>query len=217
MAQPDLPNRESGWKAADFALPATDGRTYRILDCARPKGLVVAFICNHCPYVKASIDRFVADAAELKRLGIGAVAICSNDAVAYPDDSFDKMKAFAARHSFPFPYLHDETQEAARSYGAVCTPDYFGFDGELVATEATGHRTKLLLTGTYDVPLGILGRFGDGLMGHRIARRSVADFLRDVAHNLDRAVMSQADRSHFIAPIYPEDMRGPRRACFGHD
>jgi peroxiredoxin len=131
MAQPDLPNRESGWKAADFALPATDGRTYRILDCARPKGLVVAFICNHCPYVKASIDRFVADAAELKRLGIGAVAICSNDAVAYPDDSFDKMKAFAARHSFPFPYLHDETQEAARSYGAVCTPDYFGFDGEL--------------------------------------------------------------------------------------
>jgi peroxiredoxin len=131
MAQPDLPDRERGWKAADFALPATDGKTCHILDCAGPKGLVVAFICNHCPYVKASIDRFVADAAELERLGIGAVAISSNDATAYPEDSFDKMKAFAAAHRFPFPYLYDESQEAARTYGAVCTPDYFGFNGDL--------------------------------------------------------------------------------------
>lgn len=124
-------DRPIGWQAADFALPATDGETYRIRDCAGSQGLVVAFICNHCPYVKASIGRFVADAAELKRLGIGTVAICSNDPVAYPADSFDNMKAFAREHRFGFPYLQDEGQEAARAYQAQCTPDFFGFDREL--------------------------------------------------------------------------------------
>jgi peroxiredoxin len=124
-------DRPLGWKAADFTLPATDGRSTSILSCAGPNGLVVAFICNHCPYVKASIGRFVADAAELKRLGVGTVAICSNDAVAYPQDSFDRMQEFARAHGFDFPYLHDESQEAARAYQAQCTPDFFGFNRDL--------------------------------------------------------------------------------------
>ena len=81
--------------------------------------------------MKSSIDRLVRDASDLKRLGIGTVAICSNDAAAYPEDSFDRMKDFARAHAFPFPYLHDETQEAARAYGAVCTPDFFGFNRDL--------------------------------------------------------------------------------------
>ena len=119
------------WKAADFTLPATDGRSYRIFECAGPNGLLVAFICNHCPYVKAVIDRLVRDASDLKRLGIGTVAVCSNDARAYPEDSFDGMKEFARAHAFPFPYLHDEVQEAARAFGAVCTPDFFGFNRDL--------------------------------------------------------------------------------------
>ena len=120
-----------GWKAVDFTLPATDGRSYSLFECAGPKGLLVAFICNHCPYVKSSIDRLVRDASDLQRLGVGTVVICSNDATAYPEDSFDNMKAFARAHAFPFPYLHDEAQEAARAYGAECTPDFFGFNRDL--------------------------------------------------------------------------------------
>ena len=96
-----------GWKAVAFTLPATDGQSHSIHECAGPNGLLVAFICNHCPYVKAIIDRLVRDASELKPLGIGTVAICSNDAAAYPEDSFDHMRAFARAHAFAFPYLHD--------------------------------------------------------------------------------------------------------------
>lgn len=114
--------------AADFRLPATDGRTYTLDDVAGENDTVIVFICNHCPYVKAVIDRFVADARELGREGVGFAAICSNDAESYPEDSFDKMKEFAETHDFPFPYLHDETQSVARAYGAVCTPDFFGYD-----------------------------------------------------------------------------------------
>jgi peroxiredoxin len=113
--------------AADFRLPATDDRIYAFDDVAGEKGTVIVFICNHCPYVIAVIDRLVADAKTLSAEGFGFAAIGSNDAVAYPADSFDKMKAFAAAHGFPFPYLYDETQEVAKAYGAVCTPDFFGF------------------------------------------------------------------------------------------
>jgi peroxiredoxin len=122
------PTADLGTPAPDFRLPATDGRTYTLADVAGEKGTVIAFICNHCPYVKASIDRFIADARALMKEGIGVVAICSNDATAYPEDSFENMKRFAREHDFPFPYLHDESQEVARAYGAVCTPDFFGFD-----------------------------------------------------------------------------------------
>lgn len=114
--------------APDFRLPATDRGRYSYSDIAGPRGTVIAFICNHCPYVQAVVDRMVADARILAGEGIGFAAICSNDADAYPEDGLEGMVEFARRHGFPFPYLHDERQEAARAYGAACTPDFFGFD-----------------------------------------------------------------------------------------
>jgi peroxiredoxin len=120
-----------GWKALDFRLPATDGKSYSLSDIAGPNGTLVMFICNHCPYVRSVIDRIVRDASELQRYGVNTVAINANDAVAYPDDSFDKMKIFSAENGFSFPYLYDETQDVARRYGAVCTPDFFGFNRDL--------------------------------------------------------------------------------------
>jgi peroxiredoxin len=115
-----------GVKAPDFRLPATDGKTYAFGEVAGKKGTVVVFICNHCPYVKAVIGRLVAEAKVLMGEGIGFVAISSNDATAYPEDSFPNMKRFAERHGFPFPYLYDESQAVAGAYDAVCTPDFFG-------------------------------------------------------------------------------------------
>jgi peroxiredoxin len=120
-----------GWKAPDFSLPGVDGKTYSLQDLKGPNGTLVVFICNHCPYVKAIIDRLVRDAAELAPLGINTVAICSNDATTHPDDSFEHMTKFAEAHGFTFPYLHDESQEVARAYDAVCTPDFFGFNKDL--------------------------------------------------------------------------------------
>ncbi len=122
-----------GWKAPAFELPSTDGKKYALSEISGAKGTLVAFICNHCPYVKASIPRLIRDAAELKAFGVNTVAISSNDAVAYPSDSFANMVAFAQSHALPFPYLYDELQDVARAYGAVCTPDFFGFNaaGEL--------------------------------------------------------------------------------------
>jgi peroxiredoxin len=117
--------------APDFELVATDGRRYRRDALRGPNGLLVMFICNHCPFVKAVIDKIVRDAGELKAHGIGSVAICSNDPADYPEDSFDNMKTLAARLRFPFPYLWDESQEVAKAYGAVCTPDFFGYNADL--------------------------------------------------------------------------------------
>ena len=117
--------------APDFDLPGTDGRRYRRDALARPNGLLVMFICNHCPFVKAVLDKLVRDAAELQSHDVGTVAICSNDASAYPEDSFDNMRALAERKRFPFPYLWDETQAVAKAFGAVCTPDFFGYNGKL--------------------------------------------------------------------------------------
>jgi peroxiredoxin len=127
-AQP--PVCDFGAKAPDFDLPGTDGRRYRLDDIRGSKGFVVVFICNHCPYVKAVADKLASEGRALAEIGIGMVAISSNDAEKYPDDSFENMKAFAEAHAFPFPYLHDEDQEVARTYGAVCTPDFFGYDAE---------------------------------------------------------------------------------------
>jgi peroxiredoxin len=120
-----------GWKAPSFTLPGTDGKTYSLEQLRGPNGTLVMFICNHCPYVKAVIDRIVRDVNELRGLGVGAVAISSNDAVHYPDDSFENMQRFAASHRFSFPYLYDESQDVARAYDAVCTPDFFGFNADL--------------------------------------------------------------------------------------
>lgn len=118
-----------GWKAPDFRLKATDGSMRSLADVRGEKGTLVVFICNHCPYVKAIVSWLVRDAIDLQAAGIGVAAICSNDQAAYPEDSFENMKAFATAHDFTFPYLHDETQQVARAYGAVCTPDFFGFNG----------------------------------------------------------------------------------------
>jgi peroxiredoxin len=120
-----------GWRAPAFRLPATDGKTYALEDIRGPRGTLVMFICNHCPYVLAVIDRIVRDARDLMPLGIGVTAICSNDAENYPADSFPNMVRMAEKHGFPFPYLHDEDQSVARAYGAACTPDFFGFDADL--------------------------------------------------------------------------------------
>ncbi len=122
---------EFGWKALDFELEGIDGEMYTLERVRGPKGTLVMFICNHCPYVKAVIDRIVRDVADLKALGIGSIAINANDPEAYPEDSFDNMKGFAELHGFTFPYVIDRTQEVARAYGAVCTPDFFGFNKDL--------------------------------------------------------------------------------------
>ena len=120
----------AGETAPDWRLPATNGQTYTLSDVAGRNGTVIAFICNHCPYVKAIVSRMVSDAEALKRSGVGFAAICSNDADTYPDDSFDKMKDFANSNDFCFPYLHDEDQSVGKAYDAACTPEFFGFDAE---------------------------------------------------------------------------------------
>jgi peroxiredoxin len=119
-----------GWKARDFTLKGVDGKTYSLTDVRGPKGTVVVFICNHCPYVKATISRIVEEAKSLKEIGIGMIAIMPNDTKAYSQDSFDNMKTFAQKHGFTFPYVIDETQEVARAYDAQCTPDFFGFNSD---------------------------------------------------------------------------------------
>ncbi|MVO18067.1 thioredoxin family protein [Parasedimentitalea huanghaiensis] len=120
-----------GWKAPDFTLPATDGRTVSLADISGPKGTLVMFICNHCPYVLAVLDRIIRDAAELQELGVGVVAISSNDVAAYPQDSFENMALLASDRELPFPYLYDADQSIARGYDAACTPDFFGFNSDL--------------------------------------------------------------------------------------
>ena len=117
-----------GRPAPGFTLPATDCRTLSYADVAGPNGTLIMFICNHCPFVLAVLDRIIRDARDLKDIGIGVAAICSNDPVAYPADDFGNMKAMAESRGFPFPYLHDADQTVARAYDAVCTPDYFGFN-----------------------------------------------------------------------------------------
>ena len=120
-----------GWKAVDFDLEGIDGRRWRLADVRGDKGALVMFICNHCPYVCSIADRIARDVEALKGEGIGAVAIMSNDTENYPADSFENMKLFAERHGFGFPYVIDRTQEVARAYDAICTPDFFGFDKDL--------------------------------------------------------------------------------------
>jgi peroxiredoxin len=126
----DTPICDFGWKAPAFTLSDPDGVRHSLDELMGERGLLVAFICNHCPYVKAVIDRLVADAATLKTDGINSVAIMPNDYASYPEDSPPLMRDFAARHGFGFPYLVDETQQVARTWGAVCTPDFFGLNAE---------------------------------------------------------------------------------------
>ncbi len=120
-----------GEKAKPFELLATDGKRYTLEDVQGPKGTLVMFICNHCPYVRSILDRIVRDVRDLEAHGISAVAIMSNDTVNYPDDSFENMTKLAEARNFPFLYLFDESQEVARAYDAVCTPDFFGYNADL--------------------------------------------------------------------------------------
>ena len=137
-----------GWKARDFALHGIDARTWSLADVRGPKGTLVAFICNHCPYVKAVIGRLVDEAKALRDLGIGTIAIMPNDTKAYAADSFDNMKRFAAQHGFTFPYVIDETQDVARAYAAQCTPDFLGFN----AADELQYRGRLDASRTSLVP-----------------------------------------------------------------
>jgi peroxiredoxin len=122
--------RTMGWKASDFSLKGVDGKIYSLGDVRGPKGTLVVFICNHCPYVKASIERIVSEVKALREIGIGTIAVMPNDIESYPEDSFDNMKAFAARHGIFFPYVIDMTQDVAHAYDAQCTPDFFGFNAQ---------------------------------------------------------------------------------------
>ena len=127
----ETPVCDFGQAAIDFALPGTDNKIWTLEDCRGENGLLIMFICNHCPYVKAIMDRLIRDTNELKQLGINSVAISANDVADYPEDSFDNMKTVAEQNGFSFPYLYDESQEVAQAYGAVCTSDFFGYNKDL--------------------------------------------------------------------------------------
>lgn len=120
-----------GEKAKSFELKGIDGQLHKLEDHVNKNGLLIMFICNHCPYVKAIIKDLVQDCKSLEKFGINSAAICSNDVKNYPEDSFENMIAFSKENNFSFPYLHDETQEVAKVYDAVCTPDFFAYNGNL--------------------------------------------------------------------------------------
>ncbi|NNE38380.1 MAG: thioredoxin family protein [Gammaproteobacteria bacterium] len=117
--------------AIDFNLPGTDGQLWSLEKCRGENGTLIMFICNHCPYVKAIQDKLVEDALKLQEVGVNSVAIMSNDTASFPDDSFENMQKISEQFNYPFPYLLDESQEIARAYGAVCTPDFFGYNRDM--------------------------------------------------------------------------------------
>ena len=131
MSLTKTPICDFGKKAEDFKLKSTNNKFLTLNDVKGDKGTLVMFICNHCPYVKAVISDIVNDCKLLQNLDVSSVAICSNDVINYPEDSFDKMIEFSNSNNFNFPYLHDETQEIARKFDAVCTPDFFGYNKNL--------------------------------------------------------------------------------------
>ncbi len=131
MVSTPTPICDFGWQASDFDLPGVDGKRHTLRSVAGQfggRGLLVMFICNHCPYVKTVLDRIVRDTRELATLGVGSIAIMSNDPAEYPEDSWEQMQHVAQAYAFPFPYVLDATQSVAKAYGAVCTPDFFGFN-----------------------------------------------------------------------------------------
>ena len=130
MASINPPVCDFNWQASDFNLPNVDGRIVNLKASMGANGLLVMFICNHCPYVKAILPRLIADVTELKMLGVNTVAIMSNDPIEYPEDSLENMQKIAREKHFPFPYLLDASQQIAKNYGAVCTPDFFGFNNK---------------------------------------------------------------------------------------
>jgi len=131
MVSLETPVCDFGAPALDFDLPGVDGKRWTLAQCRGERGLLVMFICNHCPYVKAIRERLVRDTRELLEHGINSVAIMANDPTDYPEDTFENMQNVATQEKFPFPYLLDESQAVARAYGAVCTPDFFGYNADL--------------------------------------------------------------------------------------
>ena len=131
MALTTTPPGTLNLPAPDFLLPGADGRDWSLQQCRGPRGTLVMFICNHCPYVQAIQEHLVCDTTDLLALGVNSVAIMPNDTASYPDDDLEHMRAVARRMRYPFPYLIDESQQVAKAYGAVCTPDFFGYNAEL--------------------------------------------------------------------------------------
>lgn len=151
MALLETPICDFGWRAPNFSLPGVDGKTWMLEECMGENGLLVMFICNHCPYVQAVRERLVQDVRELAGMGIGSVAIMSNDPSVYAEDSFENMQKAAVEWDFPFPYLYDETQAVARAYGAICTPDFFGFNKDYQLQ----YRGRLDASGRQPAPPGV--------------------------------------------------------------
>ena len=151
MALLEPPLCDFGAPAPDFTLAGVDGRTWSLDECRGPKGLLVMFICNHCPYVRAIQDRLVRDTTELLGLGVHSVAIMSNDPTTYPEDSFENMRQIAEQQGYGFPYLYDASQTVARDYGAVCTPDFFGYNSRLELQ----YRGRLDASGRQPAPPGV--------------------------------------------------------------
>lgn len=148
MVRTETPVSDLGQRAPDFELPGVDGRMWTLEDARGPNGVLVMFICNHCPYVKAVRDKIIRDARDLQAHGVRAIAISANDPTDYPEDSFEHMKQVAREYAYPFPYVFDETQEVARAYGAVCTPDFFGYNSDLELQ----YRGRLDASGRNPVP-----------------------------------------------------------------
>ena len=145
MIDTNTPLCNFGWKPDPFKLLNVDGSYYSFEDCRGEKGTVVAFICNHCPYVKAIQPQLISDAAILAKSHINMVMINANDSINYPDDSYERMQQVAQQLGYPFPYLWDETQQVARSWEAVCTPDFFGFN----AADELQYRGRLDASGRH--------------------------------------------------------------------
>jgi len=148
MVATETPVCEFDALAPDFSLPDATGRQFTLEECRGPRGTLVMFICNHCPFVKAVLDRLLRDVRELEPLGVSCVGIMSNDYDRYPDDAPAQMARMAAQYEFPFPYLVDADQSVARAYGAVCTPDFFGYNADL----RLQYRGRLDASGTRPAP-----------------------------------------------------------------
>ncbi len=169
----ETPELFKDFSAPSLVLPGVDGSSvdlHESINRNRPKAFLVMFICNHCPYVKAILTKLIKEGQKLSKADIPVFAICSNDSEEYPEDSFENMKLIAARYKFPFPYLRDETQKVAKDYGAVCTPDFFGFNSHKILkyrgrlddsgkkyklggkSELTEAMIEIAQTGTYEKP-----------------------------------------------------------------
>ncbi len=131
MVLTETPICDFGQPAPNFKLEGIDGKEWTLADCKGSKGLLIMFICNHCPYVQSIQERLIRDTTELMKFGVNSVAIMSNDPSDYPEDSIENMQRVAKEFAYPFPYLTDSTQEIAKAYGAVCTPDFFGYNADL--------------------------------------------------------------------------------------